>query len=266
MSYRTVKESKTEKVKSFLMAYILPTLTLLAMVVLWEISVWALKIPIWLLPAPSLVANKIVSYWPYLSYNLFITFYETILGFITAIIIALPLSIAITYSRVLQNIIYPILLLFQSVPKQAIAPIVVLWFGLGITPKIVIAFLVAFFVIIVDTTTGLMTAPPELIDIAKLLKAKKSQIYLKIRLPHSLPFLFSGLKTAITLSVVGAVIGEFVASDMGAGYVILASAPQLNTDMAFASIILLSIMSMALFALVHIIERLTIPWAFRARH
>jgi NitT/TauT family transport system permease protein len=266
MSGRTLKESKVEKIKSAIMAYILPAITLFAAIVLWEISVWALKIPIWLLPAPSLIANKLVSHWSYLSYHLFVTFYETILGFIMAIVIALPLSIAITYSKTLQNIIYPILLLFQSVPKQAIAPIIVLWFGLGITPKIIIAFLVAFFVIIVDTTTGLITAPPELIDIARLLGAKKSQIFLKIRLPHSLPFLFSGLKTSVTLSVVGAVIGEFVASDEGAGYVILASAPQLNTDMAFASIILLSVISMALFALVHVIEKLAIPWAFRAQH
>lgn len=261
---RTREITTKEKVRSLLVGYLLPIVTLIIIVIAWESTCWILEIPTWLLPKPSEVIYQLFRLWRYLLMNTYITFYESIFGFIVAVLLAVPISIAIAYSKALQNTIYPILLVFQTVPKVAIAPIIVLWFGLGLNSKVVVAFLVAFFVIVVDLTTGFLTVPPELIDIVRLLNAKQSQIFIKIKLPYAMPFFFSGLKSAVTLAIVGAVIGEFVASSSGLGYVILASTPTLNTDIAFAAILMLAIMGLGLFALMHILERMIIPWAFRA--
>ena len=260
---RTRKMTRKEKIRILFSGYVLPVITLGVIILLWEVLCRVFNVPLWLLPTPSAIAKRIIEFFPLLLKHSYVTFYESMLGFALAVVLAIPISIAIAYSRALQNTIYPILLVFQTVPKVAIAPIIVLWFGLGLESKIVVAFLVAFFVIVVNLTTGLLTAPPELIDIVRLLNAKKHQVFLKIRLPYAMPFFFSGLKSAITLAIVGAVIGEFVASSEGLGYIILASTPQLDTDIAFAAIIMLSIMGIALFALIHIVERATIPWAFR---
>jgi len=261
---RTREVTLEERLKDLLVGYMLPVITLLVILTIWETICWILSIPSWLLPKPSEIAFQIVRLWRYLLAQSYVTFYESIFGFIMAVLLAVPISIAIAYSKALQNTIYPILLVLQTVPKIAIAPIVVLWFGLGLESKIVVAFLVAFFVIIVDLTTGFLTVPPELIDIARLLNAKQSQIFLKIKLPYAMPFFFSGLKSAVTLAIVGAVIGEFVAASKGLGYVILASTPTLNTDIAFAAITMLAIMGLGLFALIHVLERILIPWAFRS--
>ena len=260
---RTREITREERIKAIVSGYLMPAVTLALLVGAWEAACRIFEIPVWLLPSPSAIAIRLMEFWSLLLYHAYVTFYESILGFFVAVILAIPISIAIAYSRMLQNTIYPILLVFQTVPKVAIAPVIVMWFGLGLESKIVIAFLVSFFVIVVNLTTGFLTAPPELIDIARLLNAKKTQIFLKIRLPYAMPFFFSGLKSAITLSIVGAVIGEFVASSEGLGYVILAAAPQLDTDIAFAAILMLSVIGLALFATVHVLERIFVPWAFR---
>ena len=260
---RTKEITREEKIKALVSGYLMPIITLTILVVFWEISCKFFNIPVWLLPSPSAIIARLAEFWPLLLYHTYVTFYESILGFLVAVIFAIPTSIAIAYSRMLQNTIYPILLVFQTVPKVAIAPVIVMWFGLGLESKIAIAFLVSFFVIVVNLTTGFLTVPPELIDIVRLLNAKKTQIFLKIRLPYAMPFFFSGLKSAITLSIVGAVIGEFVASSEGLGYIILAAAPQLDTDIAFAAILMLSIIGLALFATIHFLEKIFVPWAFR---
>ncbi len=260
---RTRKITREERIKTLISGYIMPIATLTMIIGLWEVICRIFEIPVWLLPSPLAIVARLVEFWPLLLRHTYVTFYESILGFFVAVILAIPISIAIAYSRMLQNTIYPILLVFQTVPKVAIAPVIVLWFGLGLESKIVIAFLVSFFVIVVNLTTGFLTVPPELIDIVKLLNAKKTQIFLKIRLPYAMPFFFSGVKSAITLSIVGAVIGEFVASSEGLGYIILAAAPQLDTDIAFAAILMLSAIGLALFATIHVLERALIPWAFR---
>ena len=260
---RTREITTEEKIKGIMMGYGLPLVTLAILVILWEAIVDVLNVPMWLLPAPSDILVQMVRLYKTLLFHSYITFYESIFGFILAVVLAVPISIAIAYSRTLQNTIYPILLVIQTVPKVAIAPIIVLWFGLGLESKVVVAFLVAFFVIIVDLTTGFLTVPPELIDIVRLLNASTTQVFIKIKLPYAMPFFFSGLKSAVTLAIVGAVIGEFVASSSGLGYLILAATPTLRTDIAFAAIFMLSIMGLSLFALMHILERLLIPWAFR---
>lgn len=260
---RTREITLKERIKDLIVGYLLPIITLTIIVIIWETVCKVFNIPLWLLPAPSDIIYQMTRLTRTLLYHSYITFYESIFGFIIAVALAVPISIAIAYSKALQNTIYPILLVFQTVPKVAIAPIIVLWFGLGLESKVVVAFLVAFFVIVVDLTTGFLTAPPELIDIARLLNASSTQIFIKIKLPYAMPFFFSGLKSAVTLAIVGAVIGEFVASTRGLGYLILAATPTLNTDIAFAAIVMLAIMGIGLFGLMHILERMLIPWAFR---
>ena len=258
----TRQKTRSELIKSFLSAYLLPPVTLAAIVALWEAATLVFRIPEWLLPSPSAIGYQFLVWWQVLLMNTYVTFYETMLGFILAVAIGVPISIAITYAKPLQNTIYPIILVLQSVPKVAIAPIILLWFGLGLIPKIIIAFLVAFFPIVVDTATGMMTVDPELLDIVRLLNATKSQIFSKIRLPHSMPYFFSAQKIAITLSVVGAVIGEFVGANEGLGYLILSAAPQLQTALAFAAILILSLMGIGLFVAISLAEKILIPWAF----
>ena len=166
----------------------------------------------------------------------------------------------IAWSPFLRNTIYPLLVVTQSVPKVAIAPLIVILMGVGQTPKILIAFLVAFFPIVVDTATGLNAVPAELLDLSRSLKASRLQEFVKIRFPTAVPFLFSGLKVAVALSVVGAVVGEFVQADKGLGYLIVVSMTYFRTALAFSAMVLLSIMGVALFALVGVVERVFFYW------
>ncbi|MCL4458689.1 MAG: ABC transporter permease [Chloroflexi bacterium] len=240
--------------------YAVPLTTILALIVIWQLCTISFKIPVWLLPAPSLVVEKTLQWSSELPMHTWITFYETLAGFFLAIVIAVPLAVMIAYSPFLQNSIYPILLIAQSIPKVAIAPLLLIWIGYGEAPKILVAFLVSFFPIVVDTATGLNAVEPDLLDLIRSLSANQWQIFRKIRFPSSLPFFFSGLKVAITLSVVGAVIGEFVGSDRGLGYLILIASSHVNTGLAFGAMAILSMMGIILFFLVGILERIVCPW------
>jgi NitT/TauT family transport system permease protein len=168
------------------------------------------------------------------------------------------LAILIALSRTLQNTIYPVLLIFQSVPKVALAPVLVFSMGLNDWPKITVAFLVSFFPIIVDTATGLKAVDPELMDMIHSFSANPWQAFVKVRFPAAMPFIFSGLKVAISLAVVGAVIGEFVASDKGLGNLILIATANANNGLAFGAMLLLSLLGIVLFAVVALIERLVL--------
>ncbi len=246
--------------------YLVPAVTLAVLIVLWEIFVVAFNVPTYLLPAPTLVVERTAEWARELPLHTWVTLYETLAGFALAIVVAVPLAVLIAYSPFLQNSIYPLLLITQSIPKVAIAPLLLLWLGTGDLPKIVVAFLVAFFPIVVDTATGLNSVPPELMDLIKSLSANQWQIFRKIRFPWALPFFFSGLKVAITLSVVGAVIGEFVGSDRGLGYLVLIASSHINTGLAFGAMVLLSVMGIVLFALVNLAERILCPWYAGENH
>jgi len=166
----------------------------------------------------------------------------------------------IVYSPALKSALYPLIVLTQSVPKIAIAPVLLLVVGHGEFPKVIVAFLVAFFPVVVDTATGLAATPPELLDLSRSYRASAFKTFVKVRLPMALPFFFAGAKVAITLSVIGAVVGEFVGSDAGLGYVILSATSYWKTELAFSSMILLSLMAILLFGAVSLVERFTCPW------
>ena len=239
------------------------TLTLIALVVLWEVLVRYYHIPGWLLPSPSAIVEAMVEWRSDLVVHTAVTLYETLVGFALSIAISIPLAVAIVYSPLLQNTIYPILLAMQSTPKVAIAPLLALWIGFGAAPKIIVVFLVCFFPIIVATASGLTAVPASLIDLIRSLSASPMQTFVKIRFPTAMPHIFVGLKIAITFAVIGAVIGEFVGSENGLGYLILVSTSQSRTPLAFGALVLLTIMSIVLYYGVALVERVVVPWAPR---
>ena len=238
---------------------ILPVITLIFLVIIWELITKVADLPVWLLPAPSDIVKSLVGRADMFMHT-WVTFYETILGFLMAILIGVPLAVLVNSSPLIRNTIYPLILITQSIPKVAFAPILLIWVGYGIVPKVIIAFLVAFFPVVIDTATGLNSPSPELINLARQLNASKLQIYTKIRFPSALPHFFSGLKVAITLSVIGAVIGEFVGSDVGLGFIVIMATSQFKTSLSFAAMMLLSLMGIILFFVIAFIEKISIPW------
>ena len=245
-------------------SFLYPVLSLAAVVALWEVSVRILGVPEFILPAPSSIVEEGLADWQLYLEHTYYTLYEVAVGFTLSVVTGIPLAMLIVYSRLLQNTIYPILVVLQSVPKVALAPLIMLWFFRvhPDLPVIAITYLISFFPVVVDTATGLMTVSPELMDLARSLKAPPSRIFLKVRLPNALPNMFAGLKVAITLAVVGAVVGEFVGGNKGLGYLILFASSQLLTKSVFVSLALLSIMGIALFAIMSGLEKALIPWAY----
>jgi NitT/TauT family transport system permease protein len=257
-------EERLEPADSTLKSILGSTLTLVGLVVLWEVLVRHFQIPGWLLPAPSAILQAMVEWRSELVEHTAVTLYETLVGFALSIAISIPLAVAIVYSPLLQNTIYPILLAMQSTPKVAIAPLLALWIGFGAAPKIIVVFLVCFFPIIVATASGLTAVPSSLIDLIRSLSASPMQTFIKIRFPTAMPHIFVGLKIAITFAVIGAVIGEFVGSENGLGYLILVSTSQSRTPLAFGALVLLTIMSIMLYYGVVLIERIVVHWAPRS--
>jgi len=246
---------------SLALAIIGPAFTLLALIALWEMLARWSGIPSWLLPAPSAIGDTMINWRAELVRHSLVTLYEVFIGFGLSIVVSIPLAVAVVYSPFLQNTIYPILLALQSMPKVAIAPLLVLWIGFGVLPKILVVFLVCFFPIVVATASGLSAVPPALIDLIRSLSASSYQTFIKIRFPTALPHIFVGFKIAITFAVIGAVIGEFVGSDQGLGYLILISTSQSLTPLAFGALLILTIMSIVLYYAVEFVEQLVVPWA-----
>ena len=240
-----------------------PLLTFVVLLAVWEAFAVYAKLPSWLLPAPSAIGAAMVDWrWEIVQHSA-VTLYETIVGFLASIVIGIPLAVAVVYSPLLQKTIYPILLALQSVPKVAIAPLLALWIGFGALPKIIVVFLVCFFPIIVSTATGLQSVPPQMMDLIRSLSASSVQTFVKIRFPTAMPHIFVGLKIAVTFAVIGAVIGEFVGSDSGLGYLILVSSSQSRTPLAFAALLVLTVMSIVLYYSIEYLERILVPWAPR---
>ena len=255
------EEEELEAAKSSLTPLLGATATLIVLVLLWEFLVRWFQTPSWLLPSPSSIVTATYEWRGDLLVHTWVTLYETLVGYALAIAISIPLAVAVVYSPLLQNTIYPILLAFQSMPKVAIAPLLVLWIGFGVLPKIAVVFLVCFFPIVVATASGLTAVPQSLMDLIRSLSANSLQTFIKIRFPTAMPHIFVGLKIAITFAVIGAVIGEFVGSEQGLGYLILVSTSQSRTPLAFGALVILTVMSMVLYYGVEYIERWAVPWA-----
>ena len=237
------------------------TLSLIAFMVVWELACHLFKVPTYLLPAPSDIAFRLYEKRGLYLGHSWVTFYETVGGFVLAVLGGCLAAAVIVVIPALRDFIMPLLLIAQIVPKVAIAPILLIWFGYGLAPKVLIAFLVAFFPVVVNTAQGLASVERELLELGQSLKASRWQIFWKFRVPTALPDLFSGMKIAITLAVIGAVIGEFVGGNRGLGYLIIIANQELDTPLAFAAIFILSGGGIALYGLIELAERFVIPWS-----
>jgi NitT/TauT family transport system permease protein len=236
----------------------LVTITVLTLA--WELVVRVFNVPLFLFPPPSLVFLDLVQRWELYATHTWVTLYETVIGFLVAVVLGIGAGILIVYSRWLQSILYPIVVVLQIVPKVAIAPLLLIWLGYGLQSKVVVALLVAFFPIVVTTVTGLRAVEQDLLDLVRVLRGSRWQEFTRVRFPSALPFIFSGLKVAITLAVIGAIIGEFVGGNAGLGYLIIIANSEMRTQMSFAALLLLSAMGLALFGLIILVERWLIPW------
>ena len=228
--------------------------------VAWELTVRLFALPEYLLPGPEPVLVALAQNIRTLAVQSLWTAGTVLAGFLVAAAVAVPLAMLIVISPVLERLLYPPMVATQSIPKIALAPLFIVWFGFGVAPKVAVAFLIAFFPIVIDTIVGLRSIDPAMIQLARSMGAPPRRIFLKLRLPHALPMIFGGLKVASALAVVGALTGEFVGSDRGLGYLLVQASGNLNTALLFATLVILSAMAMAFFYMVEMLERIAIPW------
>ncbi len=241
-----------------------PWIFTIALLVLWEAAVRVLAIPVFFLPPPTVVAGAFVEFWGAIWKNSLWTLYTTVVGFLLAIGFGLALGLAVGWSRFVYAGVYPILIGFNAVPKVAVVPILVLWFGIGTVPAVITAFLISFFPIVVNVATGLATIEPELEDVLKALGASKLDIMRKVGIPRALPYFFGSLKVAITLAFVGSVISESVASNVGIGNMMLQAQAQFQVPLVFAGLVVLAVEGIAMYAIMAWIERRMTGWAHRS--
>jgi NitT/TauT family transport system permease protein len=214
----------------------------------------------YLVPTPGQVWDRVMQDWSSLMYHSYVTLYETVVGFLLASVLGLATALAIASSRAVEKTLYPIVLIAQVIPKIAIAPLIVVWFGHDLAPKIILAVLIAFFPVVVSGVAGLRSTDPELLELSATMGASRWQTFRKIRFPNALPHLMAGEKVAVTLAVVGAVVGEFVGASEGLGYQLMIANGNLDSPLLFAALILMSLIGILLFAIVEVLEALLIPW------
>ena len=241
-----------------------PWLYTIGLFLIWELSVRLFAVPQYVLPAPTVILDAIVQYWSTIWTNSVQTLYTTLVGFALAVAGGLALGLLVGWSRFIYAGLYPLMVGFNAIPKVAVVPILVIWFGIGDVPAILTAFLIAFFPIVVNVATGLATIEPEMEDVLRALGAKKLDVMLKVGIPRSMPYFFGSLKIAITLAFVGSVISETIAANAGLGHMMLAAQSQFNVPLVFAGLIMLAVEGIAMYALMAWIEKRTTGWAHRS--
>jgi NitT/TauT family transport system permease protein len=241
-----------------------PWLFTIVLLVVWEASCRIFKIPTFFLPPPTAIAQAFVDYSGPLARNSWITLETTLIGFALAVGFGMLLGLLVGWSRTIYAGLYPLMIGFNAIPKVALVPILVLWFGIGFIPAVLTAFLISFFPIVVNVATGLATIEPELEDVLKALGASKLDIMRKVGIPRTLPYFFGSLKVAITLAFVGSVISESVASNNGIGNLMLQAQAQFQVPLIFAGLVVLAIEGIAMYAAMAILERRMTGWAQRS--
>jgi NitT/TauT family transport system permease protein len=224
------------------------------------------KIPPYLVPAPK---DVILAFWTEgdrLAAEAVPTTIATVGGFALSALFGIPTAMLIAGSRTVESYLYPLLVFSQSIPKVAVAPLFVVWFGFGMTPKVISAFLLGFFPVVVAGVQGFKSLDPEMRDLARSMKASRLQTFQMVSLPHAMPAIFAGLKVSVTLAVVGAVVGEFVGANSGIGYVLQRSIGNFELPTMFAALVVLALIGVVLFWLVDLVERLVVPWHASQRH
>ena len=241
-----------------------PLVALALAIVGWGLYVKISGIESFVLPSPTSVAGYLVHHESRLWANASSTLREVAIAFGLSLGVGVALAVLISRFRLLEEALLPLLVVSQVVPTIAIAPLLVIWLGFGDKPKVAVAFLIAFFPIVINTLNGLQSVNPELVEMAQGLSASRWQILRKLSFPHALPYLFAGARVSITLAVIGAVVGEFVGADQGLGFMILRGSAELNSQEMFGAIIFLAAIGIVLFNLVRLLERVVIPWQERS--
>jgi NitT/TauT family transport system permease protein len=240
-------------------AVLAPVVVVVAMLALWEAGTRLFAVPVFLLPPPSAIAIAMAKNAALLTAGAWVTTLEIVLGFLLSIAVGIPLALMIFLWPPFSRAVLPLLISSQAMPKVAIAPLFLVWFGFGLMPKVLIAFLIAFFPVVINTAVGLAAIEPEKILLARSMGFGAVDTFFKIRLPDALPAIFAGLKISITLAVVGAVVGEFVGGDAGLGYLLMVANGSMDTQLLFAGIVCLTILGVMLYLLVELAERLVVP-------
>ncbi|MCC7272242.1 MAG: ABC transporter permease [Alphaproteobacteria bacterium] len=243
-----------------LTAAIYPLAAMIGVIALWYATVIFFAVPKYILPLPGDVYQRIREDLEFLLWHSLITVLETLGGFALSIALGIPIAIALVASRTLDRALMPWLILSQTFPKVALAPLIVVWFGLGFTPKLLVTFLVAFFPIVISTIVGLRSIEREMIELAQSMRATTLQMFWHFRLPLALPNIFAGLKVSVAFAVVGAVIAEWVGASAGLGYLLMRANGNLDTTLLFAVLAALMVIGVFLYYAVEVIERLSIPW------
>ncbi len=246
-----------------LLSWIIPILLLILLVALWEIGVWLDDTPEWFLPAPSVVLSETIDSRHLLWEHTQTTLIEILLGYVIALIIGIVTALTIAISRVAERTVYPVIVASQAIPIIALAPILLIWFGFGLTPKIIVVVLLCYFPIAVNMADGLRATSPDAINLVRSLGANRWQIMRHVRIPTSLPYLVSGARVAAAFSVIGAIVGEWAGSSSGLGYLMTRAASQFLTARLFASVLICAVVGITLFAIVGVLGRLLVPWDTR---
>lgn len=260
---RTIAEEEGDArrtIRNWIRAVFPPIAFAFVVLVLWEVFVFVTSISALLLPAPTQIVVALVDNTGLFARNAVVTLGEILIGFTLGASVGIVLGILLSYSRIFERSVYPWLVASQMVPIIAVAPILVVWFGFTLVPKVLVVALISFFPVVVNTVDGLQSVDRQMINLMRTFGASQVRIMRTVRIPWAMPFVFSGLRIAMALAVVGAVFGEWVGSSSGLGYLMLAFNNQLATTDLFAAVIVLSTMGIALFFLVGGVERLVIPW------
>ncbi len=241
-----------------------PWLLLVVVLVLWEALCRGFGISEFIFPTPSRIAGQLVEFRGVIAAHAWRTFWVTMVGFCISIVVGTLLGFLIGSSRMAYAAVYPLMTGFNAVPKAAFVPILVVWFGIGVGPAVLTAFLISFFPITVNIATGLATIEPELEDVLRVLGAKRWDVLVKIGLPRSMPYFFASLKVAITLAFVGTTVSEMTAANEGIGYLLMSAGSSMQMGLAFAGLVVIGAMAMAMYELFAILERRTTGWAHRS--
>ncbi len=229
--------------------------------VVWEAFIRIFEVATFVLPAPSAIVVSLIKNRASLAAATQATAFEIFFGFVLSALVGIVVALLIVRFERFGRALYPLIVLFQNVPKVALAPIFILWFGFELTPKILLIVVIAFFPVTIDMLAGLQSVEPSFISLMRSVGASKNKIMLRVRIPHSLPHLMAGLKVAITFSVIGAIVGEFAGANRGLGYVIQFASTQLDTPLIFAALLVVSALGLAFYYVVEFAERLLVPWA-----
>jgi NitT/TauT family transport system permease protein len=234
--------------------------TLVCLVAIWQLYVVIFAVPSYVLPGPNAVWDSMLANWSQLLVHTQVTLSETLAGFGLGLLIGIPLAVSIVYSPIIEHILYPLLVASQAVPKVALAPLLLVALGYGVWPKIIVAFLIAFFPIVVNTVTGLASVDRDTLRLLRSMGASQWQVFVKVRFPYAVPTMLAGFKVAIALSVVGAVVGEFVGGRSGLGYFMMLATGNFDTPLVFACVIVLTLLGVGLFYTLALVERLFGRW------